>query len=691
MSAKLTAQVSRAGLACLKPMLEQAGVMTYACLAAMSKDELNELCTRVRAAGFGLGHARALRELCSEALAEASTNREQPPDRLDEAPVLPSSLSPMLYFRLARKGLRELEPVLAQCGVHSVTCLGKLNEEERGELANAIAAAGFDANQALSDMSFASATTKVPPKSMRPKQEQIDRASESTQESIVRSPSEPPEGNDSDSMERPAKRPKVAQGSGSSDEKTIEDPTIEKEVRAPLRVKQELREAKKLPVQSMSQTEGDDGSSTSLESFSMGPSKLRVSRESINKVVQGMKAVPAQIVRYRDKATGKLEDARIPSLVMALVRLRASCTGKPVSEDRIARLAVDVMKESAYDPIRAFASLLPAELQIPSSAVRILGAGAIGVVFMEEETGVVSKVMLEDFAEQEYEVFCAFANAGLAARPIGFEGPKVVPGGSLYSIHMERIQHTLEGVLHERERRGPRHGLNPLTECSASRIGEAMVRALQGMWDNGLVHGDLHLGNVAVKDPQLQPFVQLLDFGRAARNIRAAQSASTDALRAGHEYDVFRLMEEMCNDFDELKEQTTEELKECKKEITELRRGCQAASMLSSWAPKMQEMVNQLSDKCKDDPSNEFQSQLHDARQIAGLQAYIAEEPEALAKLEAVYNIILSSVVQYARTKLDFQFDGATCWSNRKMRGVIAKRQRLGFHGYFKSHLFWGS
>jgi tRNA A-37 threonylcarbamoyl transferase component Bud32 len=308
---------------------------------------------------------------------------------------------------------------------------------------------------------------------------------------------------------------------------------------------------------------------------------------------------------------------------------------------------------------------------------------------MEEETGVVSKVMLEDFAEQEYQIFCAFADAGLAARPMGFQGPKVVPGGSLYTIQMERIHHTLEGVLHERQRKGPRQGLNPINEASARRIGEAIVRALQGMWDNGLVHGDLHLANCVVNNPQLQPMVQLLDFGRSARNTKASQSADSGALRAGHEYDVFRLCEETINDFEEMKEETTDTLKECKKEIAQLKQECQAASMLSQWAPKMQEMLHQ--GKCKDDPENEFQSQLHDARQIAGLQAYIAEEPEALEKLEAAYDIILKTVVQYASAKLDLQFDGAPSLSNRKMRQAIAKRQRLGFNGYFKSHLFWGS
>ena len=73
-----------------------------------------------------------------------------------------------------------------------------------------------------------------------------------------------------------------------------------------------------------------------------------------------------------------------------------------------------------------------------------------------------------------------------------------------------------------------------------------------------------------MKDPQLQPLVQLLDFGRSARNIKAPQSASAGALRAGHEYDVFRLLEETYQDWDNLQEETTKELKECLGKIQRL-------------------------------------------------------------------------------------------------------------------------
>ena len=50
----------------------------------------------------------------------------------------------------------------------------------------------------------------------------------------------------------------------------------------------------------------------------------------------------ADIVKYRDKVSGKLVEARVPTAVLALLKLRASCSGKPVSDQKLARMAVDV-------------------------------------------------------------------------------------------------------------------------------------------------------------------------------------------------------------------------------------------------------------------------------------------------------------------------------------------------------------
>lgn len=730
MSAKLAAHVSRAGLTCLKSMLEHAGVLTYACLGALCPEEMDELCGRVRAAGFGIGHSRGLRELWGQACAVAGL---QPPDRLDEASALPSSLSPMLYFRIARRGLGQLEPILAHCGVRSVACLGRLNKEEREELAGAIGAAGFDAGWAIQEIMGAVVTgspgplpTAIPPSFFFSPGRALDRpglrqtragtASAAAGSALVpadshrmssgrRAKEEPDDDTSVEapaaSAERPAKRARVEAGSVLAPGVALPSPVLRGSVKADpcaSKVKDEP-EAESFTVKDEPGPEGykvkderrePDNSASTLFSL-VDPKNVRVSRDSVDDVLRHLKVAPAEIIRYKDRGTGKMQEARIPTAVLALLRLRASCTGKPVSEVRLARVAMDVMEEQGYDPVRAFASLSPRSLLCPASAVRVMGAGFIGTVFKEEQTGVVVKVMLEDFAEKEYEIFCAFADAGLAARPISLHGPKVVPGGSLYCIRMEAIKHTLQGVLHSRVPRGPRRGLNPPDEAKARRIGQAVVRALQGMWDNGLVHGDLHLENVALRDPESVPLVQLLDFGRSARNIKAAQSISAEALRAGHEYDVFRLLDEIHSDYDELQEQTTQEMKDCEKELLVLRRKSQHAWVLSSGKTTVQGLMSHVAANCKADPASEFASQLHDARQIAGLRAFVADEPRALAQAEAAYNNILAVVVQYACSKLDLTFDGDVSLSNRRMRQAVSKRRGLGCKTYFKSNLFWGS
>ena len=55
-----------------------------------------------------------------------------------------------------------------------------------------------------------------------------------------------------------------------------------------------------------------------------------------------MSFTEADIVKYRDKVSGKLVEARVPTAVLALLKLRASCSGKPVSDQKLARMAVDV-------------------------------------------------------------------------------------------------------------------------------------------------------------------------------------------------------------------------------------------------------------------------------------------------------------------------------------------------------------
>lgn len=45
------------------------------------------------------------------------------------------------------------------------------------------------------------------------------------------------------------------------------------------------------------------------------------------------------------------------------------------------------MEEHAFDPVRAVASLSPSSLLCPTGALRVLGSGFIGIVFLEEDEG----------------------------------------------------------------------------------------------------------------------------------------------------------------------------------------------------------------------------------------------------------------------------------------------------------------
>lgn len=410
----------------------------------------------------------------------------------------------------------------------------------------------------------------------------------------------------------------------------------------------------------------------------MSSSKVRSSRATIIETIKHLKSMPAEEIRYRDRASNRVVDGRAPSAVLALLRLRASCTGKEISDEKISRAAADIMKEQAYDPVRAVASLQPASLLCPCSAMRVLGAGCIGVVFLEEESGVVVKVMLDDIANKEYKVFCAFADAGLAPRPISICGPQKVPGGDLWSIRMEAISQTFLGYLNNRVPRGPRKGLEPPTERATRRLAEALVKALQRMFEHGLVHGDLHLENVAVTDASTQPVVQMLDFGRAARNTAALQNCAAEALRSGHEYDVFRLMEEIFVAFEDVEESTAERLKECGKELRELRKDATAVALAKNPS---------VADSMVGDPF--LISQLHNARQINGLQAYMVDEPEALERAEVAYNSVLAAVSDYAKAKLDLHYEGSASVRNRRLKQAVSRRVRLCYSGYFHSSLFW--
>ncbi|CAE6956483.1 unnamed protein product [Symbiodinium natans] len=392
--------------------------------------------------------------------------------------------------------------------------------------------------------------------------------------------------------------------------------------------------------------------------------RQRLTRQRIENTLCHSRAIQAEVIKYRDRVSGKLVEARIPSAVLALLRLRASCSGKPVSDLRLARMAADVMEEHAFDPVRAVAALSPSSILCPTGALRVLGSGFIGTVFLEEETGEVAKVMLDDFAKKEYDLCRAFASARLAPSPISLDGPCCVPGGELYCIRMERITNTLHDVLCAKGCRGLRHGLAPPDAGVARRIGSAMVQAFQDMFDAGLVHGDLHLKNAGLKDVESNPAVQLIDFGRSASKAACTDKPCNEAFRAGHEYDVCRFVVELCEAFDGLQYDFEKVVQECQKELRELKRTKEAASPVADW-------------------------ELHHARQIAGLQAFLAEEPKGLERAEAAFDAVLSVVLSYAMVRLELPVEGAASVRNRRMRQVCKKRETASHKVYFKSDLFW--
>lgn len=393
--------------------------------------------------------------------------------------------------------------------------------------------------------------------------------------------------------------------------------------------------------------------------------RLRLTRQALEERVCKMRSIDAEVVKYKDKATGKMLEARVPATVLALLRLRATCSGKPISEQRLARMALDAMEEQAFDPVRALASLSPASLLCPAGPLSVLGSGEIGVVFLEEESGEVVKVMLEDFAKKEYDVFCAFAKAGLTPFPLAFQGPCIVPDGELYSIRMKRIEYTLHDVLWATAPCGPRRGLAPPSAARARDIGAAIVQAMQRMWDEGLVHGDLHLRNLGFKEEGSLPVVQLLDFGRSAsRSLAPPQSrTSTQACRAGHEYDVCRFVVELCLSFENLVFERDELAQECRRELRELRRA-------------------------ERDPGDDTEL-LHRARLVAGFEAFLADEPRALAQAEAAYNTILDAIIKYATVKHDISVDGVPSIRERSVRQLCKRRMDACDKLYFKSALFW--
>ncbi|CAE8618371.1 unnamed protein product [Polarella glacialis] len=716
LSPKFHFLLTRKRLQNLQSVLEQCGVTSFDCLGKLSAAELSEVSSAVRSAGFNLSHVHALRQLYSEARSEAGLSKAKPatntqvalnsvgsedvgdagtseirvkstgvrPNVTDAAVDAARSSSPPCLGGQEDQGLSlDADDALptpsrrmrrrmdesweadagTQAGRASKLLKTSAGPEQAGERASNTTASDGASGDGGNQTGAASASLRNVTDNLLVALQCFEDqgVSESLQPELRRA-CLAVEGvksamSDANSQQVSSEMPSPTEEAPSQKGNEFQEP------RAVIRVSQScfaqscfsgVARATAPPPSKLDKAENDD----------FGPccQKLRQSRQQIEETLSNLRAVAAEVVKYRERGTGKMLEARVPSAVLALLRLRAACSGKEVPEQRLARMAVDVMEEQGYDPVRAVASLAPAALLCPAGAMRVLGSGCIGVVFLEEQSGTVVKVMLEDFAKKEYDLFCSFANAGLSPRPISFAGPSVVPGGNLFSITMEAVAHTLHDVLWRKGPKGPRQGLCPPSDITARKLGSMLVETLRRMWDGGLVHGDLHLKNVGLKD-EAQPSILLLDFGRSSSSAGWEEARCREAFRAGHEYDVFRLLEELCNSYDELRFESEANVKECAKEMRELKRTREAGH---------------------------DEHQLHQARQIAGLQDYVVEEPKALAQAEVSFSAILGQVARYACTKFDLPVDGMPSVRNRRMRQAAMRQQRASYAIYFKSDLFWG-
>eukprot|EP00434_Breviolum_minutum_P006315 symbB.v1.2.005574.t1/scaffold296.1/size257539/16 len=653
MSEKLVKQLADAGLSSLHAVLEHLGILTFSCLGKLNAEELKDTCDRLKAVGFGPGHTCALRMLAMSAAEEDSDSPEK-----DMATSVTKLLSNKLQSSLRASGLVQIQMVLAQCGVRSCNCLANLSSDELQDLRAALNAAGFKESGIQNDISRGQHKYTGTP-------EVVENAA------LTHSAEERPgkyrrlgtpsswDGAKAEHVDQVMRVLRSFRGRELSDLRPgIFRDSLEEEFRVALTAAVPVEEKFGEPETPTRRSERRPVTSVK------GDGEQRLTRQRIEKTLSHSKAIQADIVKYRDKVSGKLVEARVPTAVLALLKLRASCSGKPVSEQKLARMAVDVMEEHAFDPVRAVASLSPSSLLCPTGALRVLGSGFIGIVFLEEETGEVVKVMLDDFAQKEYELCRVFSQAQLGPAPLSLNGPCSVPGGDLYCIRMEPISHTLHGLLCAKTSRGLRHGLSPPQEMNAQRIGSAVVAALQSMHDKGLVHGDLHLHNIGMKDSNTKPTVQLIDFGRSASKA-ALTGPCGEAFRAGHEYDVCRFIRELCQAFDELQRDFEDVVQECQKELRELKRSKETESPETDW-------------------------QLHHARQLAGLQAFLDEEPKGLENAELAFNTVLAAVWYYATVKLDMVADGSISVKNRRLRQACKRRESACYKVYFKSDLFWG-
>ncbi|CAL1131977.1 unnamed protein product [Cladocopium goreaui] len=330
MSQKLVKQLADAGLSSLQAVLEHLGILTFSCLGKLNGEELQELSQRLRAVGFGPGHTCALRQLCSAASEEESDLEK------DSATSVTKLLSTKLQSALRCSGLVQIQMVLAQCGVRSCNCLANLAPEELQEVRAALNAAGFKESriQAFTDLQNDIARACQHKSTGTPEVVENELAISASSHSAE---------------ERPGKFRRLATPRSWCDEKTEQllallrnfrgrelSDTLEEELRIALTTGVMPEDEKAREPETPTRPERRPVTSVK------GDGEQRLTRHRIEKTLSHSKAIQADIVKYRDKVSGKLVEARVPTAVLALLKLRASCSGKPVSDQKLARMAVDV-------------------------------------------------------------------------------------------------------------------------------------------------------------------------------------------------------------------------------------------------------------------------------------------------------------------------------------------------------------
>lgn len=384
-------------------------------------------------------------------------------------------------------------------------------------------------------------------------------------------------------------------------------------------------------------------------------------------VLKNLRTLNAEVVRFRAKETSKMQQARVPSVVLELLRLRAKCEGMRSSPPSIARQAVMALQEHAYDPVCTIASVSRACILEPRVVTRVLGSGEHGTVFMDEEGNVV-KVMFDDEAPDEFENQRQFANAGLAPRPLALCGPQMVCCGHLYNIRMEAVDCTLCDLLWA-EAPSARPGRSIPDDVLARKLGQGLVTIFQRMWKCGLVHGDLHTENVGLKEiAGAEPTILLIDFSRSASMSKRVKKSYSEAAKeedfqGGHEFDVFNLIQELCQSFEGLKFEAKKDMKELQQAIRVMKRRKAAAK------PRVAGTS---------------------ATAVTKLECDLAWKCDAIDRAWRATDIIVGEVVGYAVSKCRFHFDGPVSMKNPQMLNKVSERLDASYAKYFASTLYWG-